>query len=186
MQLDLASLKSVRSFTETFLKTEPRLDILINNAGEAMIRYWNLTGCIVFILKQNLKVKFKETNNEPSLISGVIGPGRTEDGFGMAFGVNHLGHYYLTNLLLDRLKQCGPSRVVTVSALLQNLGNIDFPLLASRKDLVSGQSTWNNLQAYCNSKLCNVLFTRELANRLEGTKVTCYTLHPGQCLLVML
>ncbi|XP_072249253.1 dehydrogenase/reductase SDR family member 13-like isoform X2 [Leuresthes tenuis] len=142
MQLDLASLKSIRSFTETFLKTEPRLDILINNAG-------------------------------------VIGPGRTEDGFGMAFGVNHLGHYYLTNLLLDRLKQCGPSRVVTVSALLHHLGNIDFPLLASRKDLVSGQSTWNNLQAYCNSKLCNVLFTRELANRLEGTKVTCYTLHPG-------
>lgn len=142
MQLDLASLKSVRSFAETFLKTEPRLDILINNAG-------------------------------------VMGPGRTEDGFGMAFGVNHLGHFLLTNLLLERLQKSGPSRVVTVSALLHRLGKINFPLLASNKDLVLGQSTWHNIQAYCNSKLCNVLFTRELANRLEGTNVTCYSLHPG-------
>lgn len=142
MQLDLTSFKSVRSFAETFLKSEPRLDILINNAG-------------------------------------VMGPGRTEDGFGMVFGVNHLGHFLLTNLLLERLQQCGPSRVLTVAALLHRFGSVDFPLLASRKDLVSGQSTWHNFQAYCNSKLCNVLFTRELANRLEGTSVTCYSLHPG-------
>ncbi|KAM4590119.1 dehydrogenase/reductase SDR family member 13-like [Fundulus diaphanus] len=142
MQLDLASLKSVCSFAETFLKTEPRLDVLINNAG-------------------------------------VIGPGHTEDGFGLAFGVNHLGHFLLTNLLLERLRQCGPSRVVTVSALLHRFGNIDFHLLASQKDLVPSQSAWHNFQTYCNSKLCNVLFTRELANQLEGTDVTCYTLHPG-------
>ncbi|XP_062274832.1 dehydrogenase/reductase SDR family member 13-like [Scomber scombrus] len=142
MQLDLASFKSVRSFAETFLKTEPRLDLLINNAG-------------------------------------VMGPGRTEDGFGVALGVNHLGHFLLTNLLLDRLQQSGSGRVVTVAALLHHLGNIDFPLLASDKDLVSGQSSWSSLKAYCNSKLCNVLFTRELANRLEGTSVTCYSLHPG-------
>lgn len=109
----------------------------------------------------------------------MIASGRTEDGFGLAFGVNHLGHFLLTNLLLDRLKRCGPSRVVTVSALLHRFGYIDFPLLASRKDLVCGESTWQNLQAYCNSKLCNVLFTRELANRLEGTSVSCYSLHPG-------
>ncbi|XP_040050408.1 dehydrogenase/reductase SDR family member 13 isoform X1 [Gasterosteus aculeatus] len=142
MQLDLASLKSVRCFAETFLKTEPRLDILINNAG-------------------------------------VMGPGRTEDGFGMALGVNHLGHFLLTNLLLEKLQQCGPSRVVTVAALLHCFGTANFPLLASKKDSVSGQSTWNNFRAYCNSKLFNVLFTRELANRLEGTSVTCYSLHPG-------
>ncbi|XP_004075984.2 dehydrogenase/reductase SDR family member 13 isoform X1 [Oryzias latipes] len=142
MPLDLADFRSVHSFAETFLETEPRLDILINNAG-------------------------------------IMGPGRTVDGFGMAFGVNHLGHFLLTNLLLERLKQCGPSRVVTVSALLHHLGRIDFALLGSTKDLVSGQSTWQNFQAYCNSKLCNVLFTRELANHLEGTGVTCFTLHPG-------
>ncbi|KAM3615983.1 uncharacterized protein V6R79_010539 [Siganus canaliculatus] len=142
MQLDLASLRSIRSFAANFLQSEPRLDILINNAG-------------------------------------VMSTGRTEDGFGMAFGVNHLGHFLLTNLLLKRLQQCGPSRVVTVSALLHRLGHIDFPLLLSNKDLVSGQSTWHSFRAYCHSKLCNVLFTRELANRLEGTSVTCYSLHPG-------
>ncbi|TKS81511.1 Dehydrogenase/reductase SDR family member 13 [Collichthys lucidus] len=122
--------------------------------------------------------------NEPRLdilinSAGVMSPGRTKDGFGMAFGVNHLGHFLLTHLLLERLQQCGPSRVVTVSGLLQRFGNIDFPLLASNKDLVTDQSTWHNFQAYFNSKLCNVLFTRELANRLEGTSVTCYSLHPG-------
>ncbi|XP_054650063.1 dehydrogenase/reductase SDR family member 13-like [Dunckerocampus dactyliophorus] len=142
MHLDLASLKSVRSFVETFLTSEPRLDILINNAAH-------------------------------------MGPGHTEDGFGMAFGVNHLGHFLLTNLLLKRMQQCGPGRIINVAALLHRLGNIDFSLVASKKDLVPGQSAWQNLQAYCNSKLCNVLFTRELANRLEGSSVTCYSLHPG-------
>ncbi|XP_037334809.1 dehydrogenase/reductase SDR family member 13a.3 [Pungitius pungitius] len=142
MQLDLASLKSVRCFAETFLKTEPRLDILINNAD-------------------------------------VIGPGRTEDGFGMALGVNHLGHFLLTNLLLEKLQQCCPSRVVTVAALLHRFGTANFPMLSSKKDSVSSQSTWHNFRAYCNSKLFNVLFTRELANQLEGTGVTCYSLYPG-------
>ncbi|XP_010868456.1 dehydrogenase/reductase SDR family member 13 [Esox lucius] len=142
MQLDLGSLKSVRSFAETLLKTEPRLDLLINNAG-------------------------------------MMGSGRTEDGFGMAFGVNHLGHFLLTCLLLERLKECSPSRVVNVSALLHRLGSVDFALLGTYKDLVPGQSAWHNFKAYCHSKLCNVLFTRELANRLEGTGVTTYSLHPG-------
>lgn len=109
-----------------------------------------------------------------------MGPGHTVEGFGVAFGVNHLGHFLLTNLLLERLQLCRPSRVVTVAARLHLFGNIDFPLLDSKKDLVSAQSTWSNFQAYCNSKLCNVLFTRELANRLEGTGVTCYSLHPGR------
>ncbi|XP_068440566.1 dehydrogenase/reductase SDR family member 13-like [Clinocottus analis] len=142
MHLDLASFQSVRCFAETFLKTEPRLDILINNAG-------------------------------------VMGSGHTADGFDLAFGVNHLGHFLLTNLLLKKLQQCGPSRVVTVAALLHRCGSADFSLLAPKKDSVPGQSTWNNVWAYCNSKLFNVLFTRELANRLEGTSVTCYSLHPG-------
>lgn len=113
----------------------------------------------------------------------MLGSGRTEDGFDLAFGVNHLGHFLLTNLLLERMQHTGPSRVVTVAALLHHIGNIDFSLLPSKKDLVSAHSAWHNFQAYCNSKLCNVLFTRELANRLEGTSVTCYSLHPGQCLL---
>uniref|UniRef100_A0A8C7WX91 Dehydrogenase/reductase (SDR family) member 13b.1 n=1 Tax=Oryzias sinensis TaxID=183150 RepID=A0A8C7WX91_9TELE len=142
MQLDLGSLKSVRNFAETFLKTESRLDILINNAGLYM-------------------------------------QGRTEDGFGMMFGVNHLGHFLLTNLLLDRLKECGPSRIVNVSSSAHNVGNVNFDCLNTHKDLGVATSTRDALQMYCDSKLCNVLFTHELAKRLEGTKVTCYSLHPG-------
>uniref|UniRef100_A0A3B3V359 Dehydrogenase/reductase (SDR family) member 13b.1 n=1 Tax=Poecilia latipinna TaxID=48699 RepID=A0A3B3V359_9TELE len=143
MQLDLASLKSVRSFAENFLKTEPRLDILINNAG-------------LFIF------------------------GRTEDGFGMTFGVNHLGHFLLTNLLLDRLKECGPSRVVNVSSGAHNWGTVDFDCLNTHKDLRIGTSFVAGQRVYADSKLCNVLFTYELAKRLKGTKVTCYSLHPGK------
>lgn len=137
---------------------------------------------VVFLHKYKEKYRklVSTVSDCSSCVSGVLGAGRTEDGFGVAFGVNHLGHFLLTNLLLERLQQSGSSRVVTVAALLHHLGNIDFPLLASNKDLVSGQSTWHNFKAYSNSKLCNVLFTRELANRLEGTSVTCYSLHPGQ------
>lgn len=104
----------------------------------------------------------------------------------MAFGVNHLGHFLLTCLLLERLKQSGQSRIVNVSALLHRLGTIDFATLGAHKDLVTGQSSWHALMAYCHSKLCNVLFTRELANRLEGTRVTCYSLHPGETAVIEL
>ncbi|KAM6988640.1 dehydrogenase/reductase SDR family member 13-like [Tautogolabrus adspersus] len=142
MQLDLGSLKSVRSFAEAFLKSEPRLDLLINNAGIYM-------------------------------------QGRTEDGFGMMFGVNHIGHFLLTNLLLERLKASGPSRVVNVSSLAHNFGKVDFDCLNKHKALGLGTSFMEVLQVYSDSKLCNALFNHELAKRLQGTKVTCYSLHPG-------
>ncbi|KAF7642978.1 hypothetical protein LDENG_00246830 [Lucifuga dentata] len=142
MQLDLGSLKSVRSFAENFLKTEARLDILINNAGVYM-------------------------------------QGRTEDGLGLMFGVNHIGHFLLTHLLLDRLKECEPSRIVNVSSVAHNFGKIDFDCLNTHKALGLGMSFLGVIQVYSDSKLCNVLFTHELAKRLRGTKVTCYCLHPG-------
>ncbi|XP_076022178.1 dehydrogenase/reductase SDR family member 13-like [Genypterus blacodes] len=142
MQLDLASLKSVRCFAETFLKTETRLDLLINNAG-------------------------------------LVADGRTEDGFGIEFGVNHLGHFLLTHLLLDCLKDGDKGRVVTLSSMAYRWGHIDFEALTARRDLGTGSYSWQFFQAYCNSKLCNVLFTHELAKRLRGTNVTCYSVHPG-------
>lgn len=107
--------------------------------------------------------------------------GRTEDGLGMMFGVNHVGHFLLTHLLLDRLKQCGPSRVVTVASLAHNFGKVDFECLTRHKALGLADSFSGVFQIYSDSKLCNVLFTHELAKRLQGTKVTCYSLHPGQC-----
>lgn len=97
---------------------------------------------------------------------------KTEDGFEMQFGVNHLAPFLLTNLLLDRLKASAPSRVVTVSSMLHKKGNIDF-------DAVRGYKKYNSQDAYNASKLCNVLFAVELAKRLEGTGVTSNVLHPG-------
>ncbi|XP_050983347.1 dehydrogenase/reductase SDR family member 13-like isoform X5 [Labeo rohita] len=142
MQLDLSSQKSIRSFAETFLKAEPRLDLLINNAA-------------------------------------LAAPGRTEDGLGMILGVNHIGPFLLTNLLLERLKECAPSRVINVSSCGHDLGTIDFDCINTHKKLTLGSSDADLFRAYTHSKLCNVLFTHELAKRLEGTNVTCYSLHPG-------
>ncbi|KAM4553003.1 retinol dehydrogenase 12-like isoform 1-T1 [Fundulus diaphanus] len=97
---------------------------------------------------------------------------KTEDGFDMQFGVNHLGHFLLTNLLLDLLKQSAPSRIVNVSSLAHERGQINF-------DDINQEKNYNPWRSYSQSKLANVLFTRELAKRLQDTGVTTYSLHPG-------
>ncbi|XP_047453258.1 retinol dehydrogenase 13-like [Mugil cephalus] len=97
---------------------------------------------------------------------------KTEDGFEMQFGVNHLGHFLLTNCLLDLLKKSAPSRIVNVSSLAHERGQIYF-------DDINQEKQYNPWKSYSQSKLANVLFTRELANRLQGTRVTTYSLHPG-------
>ncbi|NXF38190.1 RDH12 dehydrogenase, partial [Nyctibius bracteatus] len=102
---------------------------------------------------------------------------KTADGFEMHLGVNHLGHFLLTFLLLERLKQCAPARIVNVSSLAHHGGRIRF------HDL-NGEKSYNRALAYCHSKLANVLFTRELARRLQGksqrrVEFTANALHPG-------
>ncbi len=120
------------------------------------------------------------------LFVGLVIAGKTEDGVGRIFGVNHLGHFLLTILLLERLKECGPSRVVTVSSMAHWWGRIDFDCINTHKDLGLGDSAVALLRMYSHSKLCNVLFTHELAKRLKGTNVTCYSLHPGQSVFFIL
>lgn len=100
--------------------------------------------------------------------------GVTKQGFELAFGVNHLGHFLLTTALLDRLKGSAPARVVNVSSVLHYAPRgIDFEALRRRGRGIAG------LRQYGVSKLCNVLFTQELARRLDGTGVTAYAVHPG-------
>lgn len=94
------------------------------------------------------------------------------DGIEMTFGLNHLGYYTLTNLLLERIKASGPARIVNVSSRLHLQGTIDF-------DNLEMQRGYNGLKQYNNTKLANVLFTYALARRLKGTGVTVNTLHPG-------
>lgn len=98
---------------------------------------------------------------------------RTEDGFETTFGVNHLGHFLLTNLLLDLLKKSAPSRIVNVSSSgYSREKEIKF-------EDINDEKSYKPFKAYVLSKLANVLFTRELAKRLEGPGVTTYALHPG-------
>lgn len=105
--------------------------------------------------------------------AGFYGPkGRTEDGHDTTFASNYLGHFLLTNLLLEKLKASAPSRIVNVSSLVHKYGIIDKNDLQFEKAFTEGA-------AYSNSKLANILFSRELAKRLEGTGVTCNSLHPG-------
>ncbi len=96
----------------------------------------------------------------------------TADGLEHTFAVNHLAPFLLTSLLLDRLKHSTPARVVTVSSNVQAIGRIDF-------DDLQGERSYSGARAYNQSKLANVLFTYELARRLQGTSVTANALHPG-------
>eukprot|EP00731_Ephydatia_muelleri_P018554 Em0011g594a len=107
--------------------------------------------------------------------SGVMGCPytKTKDGFEMQFGVNHLGHFLLTHLLLDRLKEAPAARIINVSSVAHSFVNgITFDDLNSEK-------AYTVHSAYFRSKLANILFTRSLAKRLIGTSVTANSLHPG-------
>ena len=108
--------------------------------------------------------------------AGVGGQrGQTADGFELHFGVNHLGHFALTQLLLERLTASGPgARVVNVSSE-SHYGARGVDFAAVRRST----ATFAGAREYAVSKLCNVLFTQELARRLAGTGVTTYALHPG-------
>jgi len=139
LQLDLASLRSIRSFTKEFGMRNRKLDVLCNNAG-------------VMALPRGL----------------------TEDGFEMQLGVNHLGHYALTGLLLDRLLAANEPRVVTVASSAHRTGVIHFDDL----NWTQGYRKW---RAYGQSKLANLLFTFELHRRIESHKLNLLSVacHPG-------
>ena len=96
----------------------------------------------------------------------------TADGLERTFALNHLAPFLLTNLLLDRLEQSAPARVVTVASNAHATGRIDF-------DDLRGDRSYSGGRAYSQSKLANVLFTYQLARRLVGSAVTANALHPG-------
>ena len=104
--------------------------------------------------------------------------GKTEDGFETQWGVNHIGHVLLTELLLDRLKQSAPSRVVCVSSVAHagmagKEAKIDFD------DINFETRDYDETEAYNQSKLAVVMYARHLAKRLEGTGVSVFSTHPG-------
>ncbi len=103
--------------------------------------------------------------------AGVTATGRGESGHHI-FALNHLAPFLLTNLLLDLLTASAPAWIVTVSSAAHAGGRIDFGDL-------QGERNYSGQRAYSQSKLANVMFTYELARRLEGTGVTATVLHPG-------
>lgn len=107
--------------------------------------------------------------------AGLAGArGLTKSGFELAFGVNHVGHFLLTSLLLERIQRSAPARVVTVASKSHySASGIDWDAVRQPT------KTRTALREYGVSKLANVLFSAELARRLEGAGVNTYSLHPG-------
>lgn len=140
LEIDLASLDSVKAFTKTFKEKFSKLDLLINNAGVMIPPY-----------------------------------SKTEDGFELQFGTNHLGHFALTGLLLDVIKTTENSRIVNLASGAHKFGNLNFD------DLNWGKRKYSAFKAYGDSKISNLYFTYELKRKFEenniSTKVTAA--HPG-------
>jgi NAD(P)-dependent dehydrogenase (short-subunit alcohol dehydrogenase family) len=137
VELDLASLSSVRHAAERLREAHPSIDLLINNAGVMDVPY-----------------------------------GNTEDGFESHLGINHLGHFALTGLLLPQLTE--GSRIVSISSVVHRRGQIDFDDLRYTR-------AYTPAAAYARSKLANLLFSFELNRRLTaaGSPVTALAAHPG-------
>ena len=126
---------------------------------------------------RNLAEEFRRRYDRLDVLvnnAGLVQSTRTEtvDGLESTFATNHLAPFLLTNLLLDVLKGSAPSRIVTVSSEAERWGNIDFNDLQSKK-------RYRGFPVYGMTKLANIMFTYELAERLEGTGVTATCMHPG-------
>jgi NAD(P)-dependent dehydrogenase (short-subunit alcohol dehydrogenase family) len=129
----------------------------------------SIRQCAEDFLRRDLSLDLLVNN------AGVAGiRGLTKSGFELAFGTNHVGHFLLTNLLLDRLRRSAPARVVNLASRAHyRAPGIDFEAVRRPTATIVG------LAEYSVSKLANVLFSVELARRLQGTRVNAYALHPG-------
>ncbi|KAF3703010.1 Retinol dehydrogenase 14 [Channa argus] len=142
--------------------------------GEVVIKHLDLASLT------SVRQFCEEINQEESKIDVLVNNAgiyqcpytKTEDGFEMQLGVNHLGHFLLTHLLLDLLKTSAPSRIVVVSSKLYKNGHVNF-------DDLNSENNYDKAFCYSQSKLANLLFTLELARQLEGTGVTVNALTPG-------
>lgn len=157
-------------------KTQPVLDeINRTNPGKAEFLPLDLGSfdsvhhCAELFLQKNLPLHLLVNNAGLASAKGM-----TESGFEMTFGVCHMGHFLLTSLLLEKLKQSAPARIVVVSSKLHKT-----PKTFDLSDVKAPTKSWNGIKEYGLAKLANVLFVKALAKRLEGTGVNVYALHPG-------
>jgi NAD(P)-dependent dehydrogenase (short-subunit alcohol dehydrogenase family) len=148
-RVDFSEFDAVRELARRVRSDYDRLDALVNNAGTSQSE--------------------RRT---------------TEDGVELTFAVNHLAPFLLTNLLASRLRESAPARVVTTTSALHedgSLSDLDAVVRGARdgNSDENGNGSFDGLDAYADSKLANVLFTVELADRLAGTGVTATCVHPG-------
>ncbi len=158
-------------------KTQPVIDEIVRTTKNDKVEFVSLDlgdlasvrACAAEILKRNIPIDGLINN------AGLAGKrGITKDGFEIAFGTNHLGHYLFTRLLLDKIKASGTARIVNVASKSHyRAKGIDWD------DVRKSTKTITALHEYEVSKLSNVLFTKELARRLAGSGVTTYAVHPG-------
>jgi retinol dehydrogenase 12 len=157
-------------------KTNPVIEEIKRTAGNDQVELVQLDlgdlasvrRCAEAILARDIPIHGLINN------AGLVARGKTKDGFELTWGTNHLGHYLFTRLLLDRIKQSGPARIVNVSSHSHyRARSIDWDALKQPTRSVTA------IPEYEVSKLSNVLFTKELARQLEGTSVTTYAVHPG-------
>ena len=134
---DLLRLAEMKRVAAEIAAREPRIDVLINNAG-------------AMFAKRRL----------------------TEDGLERTFALNHMAYFVMAAGLRERLVASGPARIINTASAAHQGATLDFDDLQSAK-------SFGARKAYGQSKLCNILFTRELARRLQGTRVTANCLHPG-------
>jgi NAD(P)-dependent dehydrogenase (short-subunit alcohol dehydrogenase family) len=134
---DLSRLSEMKRVAGEIAAAEPRIDVLINNAGAVFGRHE-----------------------------------ATADGLEMTFATNHMAYFVMTNLLLANLKAAPGARIVSTASDAHKSGKLNFDDLQSEK-------SYGAMRVYGTSKLCNILFTRELARRLSGIGVTANCLHPG-------
>ena len=152
LQLDLSSLQSVEKFASAFLDLNLPLNILINNAGVMM------SPGFIYVGKRL-----------------DYGYGLTTDGFENHIGINHIAHFLLTQLLTPKLIESAPSRVVNVASSSEMFSYPEGIVY----DNWRAKGSYEDGAAYGQSKLANILFSHELAKRLEGTGVASYSCHPG-------
>ena len=158
-------------------RTVPVVDSIIEETGNGEVEFLHL-DLSSFASVKRCAQDFSERGLPLHVLinnAGLAGHrGLTDDGFEMTFGVNHLGHFLLTQLLLERIKESAPARIVVVASKAHfRVDHIDYAAARKPTRSVSG------MLEYSTSKLANVLFSCELGRRLEGSGVATYSLHPG-------